>query len=86
MGADRLPDMPELEQGSLYCMGLDGTVTKHMSKVSISNGLAWSSDDKRMYYIDSIPGKVYGMDFDKENGTFCKYRPLNSMNDECFYY
>ncbi|XP_063410486.1 regucalcin-like [Mytilus trossulus] len=70
MGADRLPEMPEKEQGSLYCLDTDGTVKKHKEKVTISNGLAWSSDNKRMYYIDSIPGKVYGMDYDIETGTF----------------
>ncbi|XP_076087238.1 regucalcin-like isoform X2 [Mytilus galloprovincialis] len=57
-------------KGSLYCLYTDGTVKKHMEKIAISNGLAWTSDNKRMYYIDSIPGKVYGMDYDIETGTF----------------
>lgn len=72
MEADRLPEMPEKEQGSLYCLYTDGTVNKHNEKVTISNGLAWSSDNKQMYYIYSIPGKVYGMDYDIETGTFSK--------------
>lgn len=76
MGADRLPEMPEKEQGSLYCLYTDGTVKKHMEKVTISNGLAWSSDNKRMYYIDSIPGKVYGMDYDVETGTFTNQKVI----------
>jgi hypothetical protein len=61
MGIDRFPDYPELEQGSLYCLHNDGSIKKLMDKVSISNGLAWTADNKHMYYIDSLPGRVYGI-------------------------
>ncbi|XP_063410483.1 regucalcin-like isoform X1 [Mytilus trossulus] len=59
-------------KGSLFCLYTDGTVKKQMEKIAISNGLTWTCDNKRMYYIDSIPGKVYGMDYDIETGTFSK--------------
>ena len=72
MGIDRFPDYPELEQGSLYCLHNDGSIKKFMDKVSISNGLAWTADNKHMYYIDSLPGRVYGFDYDIETGTPCK--------------
>ncbi len=39
--------------GSLYSIDQDKTITKHLSSLSISNGLAWSHDDKCFYFIDS---------------------------------
>merc|ERR1711860_9899 len=62
------------EQGSLYCLYTDGSVKKHVEKVTISNGLAWSADNKTMYYIDSIPRCVYAFDYDIDNGTVSNKR------------
>ena len=45
--------------GSLYSFELDGTIRLHKEKVTISNGIAWSSDNKTMYYIDSTPRKIW---------------------------
>jgi gluconolactonase len=52
-----------------------------MDKVSISNGLAWTADNKHMYYIDSLPGRVYGFDYDVETGTPCIYCCLIPKNN-----
>lgn len=49
--------------GSLYRLNLDYKVTKHLDGLTISNGIAWSLDNKEMYLIDSIPGKVYSFKF-----------------------
>lgn len=56
------------EAGSLYCIDEQLTVTKKVEKVSISNGLAWSLDNKRLYYIDSPTQKVQCYLFDEETG------------------
>jgi sugar lactone lactonase YvrE len=47
------------EQGSLYCLELDGSVAKVLSAVTVSNGLGWSPDGTTMYYVDS---RAYGLD------------------------
>ena len=73
MGTEKTVAVVEKEQGSLYCLYTDGTIKKHVDKVSISNGLAWSADNKTMYYIDSIPRCVYAFDYDIENGSLSKY-------------
>ena len=72
MGIEVIPAHPEPHQGSLYSFELDGTIRKHKEKVSISNGIAWSSDNKTMYYIDSVPRKVCAYDFDLATGTMSK--------------
>ncbi|MCQ2607254.1 MAG: SMP-30/gluconolactonase/LRE family protein [Bacteroidales bacterium] len=42
---------------------------KVLSEVSISNGVAWSLDNKKMYYQDTPLRTVSVFDFDEENGT-----------------
>ncbi|XP_053395487.1 regucalcin-like isoform X2 [Mercenaria mercenaria] len=53
---------------------VDGTLKKHKEGVSISNGLAWTADNKTMYYIDSIPRKVFAYDFDINTGNMSNER------------
>ncbi len=53
---------------SLYCVEKDLSVTKKISGVTISNGLAWSSDDRTFYYIDTPTKKVQAYHFDKITG------------------
>ena len=62
-------DDPGLPDSSLYSFELDGTIRKHRENITISNGLAWSPDNKTMFYIDSIPRKVWAYDFDLVTGT-----------------
>jgi len=59
-------------QGSLYSVDADHTVKKHVDKIDISNGLAWSLDNSVLYYVDSWPRKVYAFDFDLFSGSLCK--------------
>lgn len=74
MGHEVVPAHPKLHQGSLYSFELDGTVRKHKENISISNGLAWSADNRTMYYIDSVPRKVWAYDFDLTTGTMSNER------------
>ncbi|WAR23980.1 RGN-like protein [Mya arenaria] len=62
----------EKHMGSLFSLETDGTIRKHKEGVSISNGLAWTEDNRTMYYIDSIPRKVFAYDFDIATGTMRK--------------
>jgi gluconolactonase len=54
--------------GSLYSFTTSTGVQHHDDNITISNGLAWTSDNKRMFYIDSFPRKVYAYDFNEETG------------------
>ena len=43
----------EKGKGSLYSVEHDFQSEKRLDNVSISNGIVWSQDGKRMYYIDT---------------------------------
>ncbi|MBW3536952.1 MAG: SMP-30/gluconolactonase/LRE family protein [Actinobacteria bacterium] len=62
--------------GALYCLEADRTVRKALGDVTISNGLAWSSDASTMFYIDSAEATVDAFDFDIEAGTLAKRRSI----------
>ncbi len=62
--------------GGLFTLERSLNVKKHLSKIGISNGLAWTANTRTMYYIDTIPRKIYAFDFDIQAGTISKY--LNS--------
>lgn len=76
MGLPRPDGSYTPRDGSLYSLDINGDVTKHLSHIGISNGLAWSHNNKTMFYIDSIPRKVYAFDFDIANGTLSEYKEL----------
>ena len=59
--------------GSLFSVEVDGSLKVRKPGVSLSNGLAWTEDNKTMYYIDSIPRKVFAYDFDIKSGDISKY-------------
>ncbi|XP_046563959.1 regucalcin-like isoform X2 [Haliotis rubra] len=71
----------KLNEGSLYCLDTDGSVSRKQDKVTISNGLAWSPDNKTMYYIDTSPRQVYAYDFDIESGGISNRRVVGNFND-----
>lgn len=54
--------------GSLYCMESDGTISKKLSDVTISNGLVWSGDARYFYFIDSLTYQIHRYDYDLETG------------------
>ena len=55
--------------GSLYCFDKNLQLKKQLEKVTISNGLVWTADNKKAYYIDSPTQTVKSYDFDLESGN-----------------
>ena len=53
---------------ALYRLDPDSTIHKMIDSVSISNGIVWSADLKKMYYIDSPTQKVMAYDYSNETG------------------
>lgn len=64
----------EPEKGSFYMFDKDHSVVKKIDHVSISNGMAWSADDKTFYYIDTPGFAVAAYDFDKRTGEISRKR------------
>ena len=58
----------EPEKGALYRLDPDSTIHKMIDRVSISNGIVWSHDCTKMYYIDSPTQKVMRYDYNNETG------------------
>jgi len=54
--------------GSLYCITGDGSAVAVDTGFAISNGIAWSPDDKLMYFIDSGRNQVFRYEFDLATG------------------
>ena len=42
--------------------------------VCISNGIAWSSDNQTMFFIDSCQRKIFAFDYDIELGTLSEWQ------------
>ena len=59
----------EPARGSLYRLDPSGAVRGMLEGVSISNGIAWSPDNRVMYYVDTPSGGVDVFDFDLAGGT-----------------
>jgi sugar lactone lactonase YvrE len=65
MAYDERPD-----QGAVWCVTPDHQVTKLLSPVSISNGVQWSADGTRVYYIDTPTRRVDVFDVILETGAW----------------
>ncbi|QIA07141.1 SMP-30/gluconolactonase/LRE family protein [Draconibacterium halophilum] len=53
---------------ALYRFDPDTTIHKMVDEVSISNGIVWSADKTKMYYIDTPTQKVMAYDYDDATG------------------
>ena len=71
------------EPGSaaLYRLDPDLTVTTMLDGLAESNGIDWSPDDRLMYYIDSVEGRVDVFDFDVDRGTLANRRPFVAVDE-----
>jgi len=57
------------EAGTLYCIDTALQVHPKVPKVTISNGLVWSLDNTRLYYIDSPTRKIQSFLFEEASGA-----------------
>ncbi len=54
--------------GALYRISPDFQRSRMVSNTTISNGMAWSSDNKTFYYIDSEAYEIWQFDYDRDTG------------------
>jgi sugar lactone lactonase YvrE len=57
----------------------NGVLDHVFDDVTVSNGIGWSPDGRRMYYIDSQTHRVDQLDFDVEAGQASNRRPFISV-------
>ena len=60
--------------GALYRLGTDLRLTRMADGITLSNGIAWSPDERTLYHCDSRPGLVWAYDYDIEAGTVANRR------------
>ena len=66
--------MRDRERGALYCLDADGSVTRKLGRVSISNGIVWSADARTMYFVDTVRNDVRAYDYDLDTGAIANER------------
>ncbi|HSP76469.1 MAG TPA: SMP-30/gluconolactonase/LRE family protein [Cryobacterium sp.] len=54
--------------GSLHRLDPDGTVTRVLQNLTISNGLEWSPDGSLAYFNDTPTGRIAVLDYSPESG------------------
>uniref|UniRef100_V5I3T2 Putative ca2+-binding protein regucalcin/smp30 n=1 Tax=Ixodes ricinus TaxID=34613 RepID=V5I3T2_IXORI len=66
-------------KNNFYCFS-KGKVTLKMPQISLSNGITWTSDNRTMFYNDSVPGTTYAFDFDLASGDISNRRVFIDFN------
>ncbi len=64
----------DFERGRLYSVGKDGSIRIIDDGWGLSNGIAFSPDNKIMYVVDTYIRTVYAYDYDLEAGTVSNKR------------
>lgn len=62
--------------GGLYCLYPDLSVEKKLAGVRCSNGLCWSRDQTRFFYIDTPTYQVWAFDYDPETAAISGRRTV----------
>jgi sugar lactone lactonase YvrE len=67
--------------GALYRLDPDHQVTQLFAGASISNGIGWSPDDRRMFYVDSHTHRVDVFDYEPATGAISNRRLFANVGD-----
>lgn len=59
--------------GKLFSYSGNGGLKVLLQDVSLSNGLAWTRDNKTFFYIDSIPNKTLTAYDYSDEGEICEF-------------
>ena len=68
-------------QERLWRLEHDGEVTVLDDDLTLSNGLGWSPDGGTFYSVDSVPGTVWGRNYDCESGRVGRRHRLFDIGD-----
>lgn len=67
--------------GRLYRLDTDGSLTKILDGIGISNGMGFTPDRKQMYYTDSAKGEIYLFDYDQRTGDIRNQREFLKISE-----
>lgn len=66
--------------GELYRLDAGGKLTMVLDSVTVSNGISWSPDGSRMYYVDSTTRRVDVFDYDPATGDASQRRVFADLS------
>lgn len=75
-------ESPRHPVGGLYRLGPDLTVTKMLSDIRVSNGLAWTQNADKLFYIDTRQFKIMSFDYDLETGDIHRQQDFLVFEEE----
>jgi sugar lactone lactonase YvrE len=70
------------QQGALYCLTPELKVETKLKDLGISNGLAWSPDNRYFYFIDTPTEKVLQFDYQLDTGEISNSKEIISFKSE----
>jgi sugar lactone lactonase YvrE len=66
--------------GALYRYSSAAGIDVVLDEVTLSNGIGWSADGSRMYYVDSLAYRIDVFDFEVDSGRASNRRPLAAID------
>ncbi len=69
-------------RGALFRFDPDGTVTRVLDGLTISNGIAWTPDGSTAYFADTGTGRVDVFDYDLATATLSGRRPVVAVDPD----
>lgn len=82
MGYETYPGEIEREVAHLYMFDKEQNLHTIKDKVNISNGMAWTADNRTFFYTHSMPRKVFAYDFDLVSGNISKERVVVDFTEK----
>lgn len=67
--------------GGLYRVDPDGTVTKMLEGINVSNGIAFSPNNDKFYFTDTRRFQTWVFDFDVDDGALSNQRLLADYSE-----
>jgi sugar lactone lactonase YvrE len=66
---------------ALYRLDPDGRCTEMIGGITVSNGIAWSPDNRTMYFADSWAQTIFRFNFDLDSGTLHNQRIFAKLTE-----
>jgi sugar lactone lactonase YvrE len=80
--AGTMSDGPREPTGSLYRLDPDGSYEHMRSGIVIPNSIAWSPDDRVMYFADTYVNTIWAYDFDLATGAMRNERVFADFSNQ----
>ena len=68
-------------EGNLYCYHPNGECVSQNLPVGVANGLAFSPDERYMFFADTMRETVWRFDYDKDQGEICNQQVFLSLKN-----